>query len=162
MHSTDEVGEDAMVQRSTVMAAAPSVEVLRERFHVEAAEISWRSAAHTRRLEIPGVRATWHGRRMVALEEMEQPRGAMPGSRAATPAKEWQRMHMVLANELAVRLGANAAAFLPRRRRRGHPRHGLAASWPLDNGRRHEPRHPRPGRGEDVAGAWDDGLPCPP
>ena len=55
------------------------------------------------------------------------------------------------ANELAVRLGANATAFLPRRR--GHPRHGLAASWPLDNGRRHGLRHPRPGRGEDAAGA---------
>jgi len=27
-----------MVQRSTVVAAAPSVEVMRERFHVEAAE----------------------------------------------------------------------------------------------------------------------------
>jgi len=38
------------------------------------------------------------------------------------------------ANELAVRLGANATTFLPRRRQRGHPRHGLAASWPLDNG----------------------------
>ena len=99
---------------------------------------------------------------MVALEEMEQPRGAMPGSRAATPAKEWQRMHMVLANELAVRLSANAAAFLPRRRRRGHPRHGLAASWPLYNGRRHGPRHPRRGRSEDAAGAWRDGLLCPP
>ena len=67
-----------------------------------------------------------------------------------------------MANELAVRLGANATTFLPRRRRRGHPRHGLAASWPLDNGRRHEPRHPRPGRGEDAAGAWHDGLFCSP